>query len=415
MSIITEGLHKTNTINSALVLEGGAMRGLFTAGILDAFMERGFYFPKVVGISAGALQGLSYISRQPGRNVSVNIRFAPDKRYMGLRHLVRDGSYFNFRFMFGKLAHEYVPFNYDKFEKASETLYVGITDCLTGKPVFVSSKSCSLSEFMGVCVASCSIPLLSKPVKLEGKEYVDGGVGMPLVPFPEDLPFPCTKPVYILTRDITYRKKKMPHGFKSVMRAAYGRTYPAVVEGMCSIPERYNEKVEKIIQMEKEGKVFVLRPEAVFISTSEEMTMEFGRFIGEHAENGLFIALIGDLGTGKTHFVQGLAKGLGINDVVSSPTFTIMNYYEGEIPLKHFDFYRLDTEEDLYNIGWEEYSEGGVTVAEWADMFPGLIPERAIYIYLSNKGTTEREVKVIWGEEAPDAITKEIEKYASCH
>lgn len=145
------------------------------------------------------------------------------------------------------------------------------------------------------------------------------------------------------------------------------------------------------------------------------MTMEFGRFIGEHAENGLFIALIGDLGTGKTHFVQGLAKGLGINDVVSSPTFTIMNYYEGEIPLKHFDFYRLDTEEDLYNIGWEEYSEGGVTVAEWADMFPGLIPERAIYIYLLNKGTTEREVKVIWGEEAPDAITKEIEKYASCH
>ena len=120
-------------------------------------------------------------------------------------------------------------------------------------------------------------------------------------------------------------------------------------------------------------------------------------------------------GTGKTHFVQGLAKGLGINDVVSSPTFTIMHYYEGEIPLKHFDFYRLDTEEDLYNIGWEEYSEGGVTVAEWADMFPGLIPERAIYIYLSNKGTTEREVKVIWGEEAPDAITKEIEKYASCH
>ena len=105
MSIITEGLHKTNTMNSALVLEGGAMRGLFTAGILDAFMERGFYFPKVVGISAGALQGLSYISRQPGRNVSVNIRFAPDKRYMGLRHLVRDGSYFNFRFMFGKLAH----------------------------------------------------------------------------------------------------------------------------------------------------------------------------------------------------------------------------------------------------------------------------------------------------------------------
>lgn len=149
MSIITEGLHKTNTMNSALVLEGGAMRGLFTAGILDAFMERGFYFPKVVGISAGALQGLSYISRQPGRNVSVNIRFAPDKRYMGLRHLVRDGSYFNFRFMFGKLAHEYVPFNYDKFEKASETLYVGITDCLTGKPVLYRVKAALFPNLWG--------------------------------------------------------------------------------------------------------------------------------------------------------------------------------------------------------------------------------------------------------------------------
>lgn len=288
MSIITEGLHKINTMNSALVLEGGAMRGLFTAGILDAFMERGFYFPKVVGISAGALQGLSYISRQPGRNVSVNIRFAPDKRYMGLRHLVRDGSYFNFRFMFGKLAHEYVPFNYDKFEKASETLYVGITDCLTGKPVFVSSKSCPLSEFMGVCVASCSIPLLSKPVKLEGKEYVDGGVGMPLVPFPEDLPFPCTKPVYILTRDITYRKKKVPHGFKSLMRAAYGRTYPAVVEGMCSIPERYNEKVKKIIQMEKEGKVFVLRPESpVKVSRVEKDTKKLRALYEEGYQIGM--------------------------------------------------------------------------------------------------------------------------------
>ena len=165
---------------------------------------------------------------------------------------------------------------------------MGITDCLTGKPVFVSSKSCPLSEFMGVCVASCSIPLLSKPVKLEGKEYVDGGVGMPLVPFPEDLPFPCTKPVYILTRDITYRKKKVPHGFKSLMRAAYGRTYPAVVEGMCSIPERYNEKVEKIIQMEKEGKVFVLRPESpVKVSRVEKDTKKLRALYEEGYQIGM--------------------------------------------------------------------------------------------------------------------------------
>jgi tRNA threonylcarbamoyladenosine biosynthesis protein TsaE len=149
---------------------------------------------------------------------------------------------------------------------------------------------------------------------------------------------------------------------------------------------------------------------------SVEDTFNFGYAIGQAAENGCFIALSGDLGAGKTHFVQGLAKGLDIPDIVTSPTFNIMNIYEdGRLPLKHFDFYRLHDEDDLYNIGWDEYSVGGVTVAEWADLFPGLIPPEAMTIHFEIKGTTERQIHISWSDKAPKKLIKEIQQYAISH
>lgn len=156
--------------------------------------------------------------------------------------------------------------------------------------------------------------------------------------------------------------------------------------------------------------------DAALTTKSEKETMDFGRFLGQKAEEGLFLALTGDLGAGKTHFVQGLAEGLGVKGVVGSPTFTIMNLYEdGRLPLKHFDFYRLHSEDDLWNIGWEEYGEGGVVVVEWADMFPSLIPEESIHINIALSGEEERLIAVSWGEGAPDKIIKEIKNYAAGH
>lgn len=158
-----------------------------------------------------------------------------------------------------------------------------------------------------------------------------------------------------------------------------------------------------------------MKHEILCRTKSEKETMDLGRVIGAHGVNDLFIALSGDLGAGKTHFVQGLAEGLGISDVVNSPTFNIMNYYEGPLPLKHFDFYRLDREEDLYNIGWDEYSVGGVTVVEWADMFPALLPPEAIHITIRVVSETEREIQVTWSDRSPATVIKEIETYAACH
>lgn len=156
-----------------------------------------------------------------------------------------------------------------------------------------------------------------------------------------------------------------------------------------------------------------MKNKVVIHTSAEQETVDLGCFIGQHAEDGLFIALTGDLGAGKTHFVQGLAKGMGIEGIIGSPTFTIMNYYDSAIPLKHFDFYRLESEEDLWNIGWEEYSSGGVVVVEWADMFPSLIPEESIGVQISLAGETERDIEITWGEDAPKEVVKEIQNYAS--
>ena len=153
--------------------------------------------------------------------------------------------------------------------------------------------------------------------------------------------------------------------------------------------------------------------EVVIKTFSEQETVAFGEWLGQRVVNHLFIALSGDLGAGKTHFVQGLAKGMGIDEIVTSPTFTILNCYDGPLPLKHFDFYRLDREDDLYNIGWEEYSVGGVTVGVWADLFPRMIPEESIFIAIKYINETEREFHISWGEKAPLSVAKEILKYAS--
>ena len=155
--------------------------------------------------------------------------------------------------------------------------------------------------------------------------------------------------------------------------------------------------------------------ELILTTHSVEETRDFGIFIGKHAEDDLFIALSGTLGAGKTHLVQGIARGLDIDEVVTSPTFNIMNIFEGRLPLKHFDFYRLDREEDLYNIGWDEYSVGGVTVVEWADMFPGLIPKEVIRITMEAESETVRKLTIQWEEQAPQKLVKEIEQYVAGH
>ena len=155
--------------------------------------------------------------------------------------------------------------------------------------------------------------------------------------------------------------------------------------------------------------------ELIFYTHMTEETQNFGQWIGKHAEEDLFIALTGDLGAGKTHLVQGIAKGISILDNITSPTFSIMNIYDGKLPFKHFDFYRLDRAEELYNIGWDEYSVGGVTVVEWANLFPDLIPEEALCITIQVLSETERKFIITWTDKTPSTLIKELTQYVTSH
>ena len=254
---------------AALILEGGAMRGLFTTGVLDFWQKQSCFFAKIASVSAGTLQALSYVARQPDRNRRVNLAYCRDGRYMGLRHWLFDGGYFNLRFIFGELAHRLDPFDYEAFAKSPQELFALVTDCETGAPRFVSSRSCDAETYMTACMAGATIPFISRPVSFEGRPYVDGGVAIPLAPLPEELPFPAGRAVYVLTREAGYRKKPVPKMARSLMKCL-GARYPKIAEGMTAIPPRYNARMEVLERLEKEGRAFLIRPEKPVTVTRAE-------------------------------------------------------------------------------------------------------------------------------------------------
>ena len=146
-------MNKTDT----LILEGGALRGVYTSGVLDALMELGIRIPNVVGVSAGSLNALSYLSRQPGRSRDINLNYVNDPRYMGPSHLLKTFSFFNFDFVFGELSHELVPFDYETFYKSEQSMWAVATDCRTGKAIFYHDKEMG-EEFFTACRATGSSP-----------------------------------------------------------------------------------------------------------------------------------------------------------------------------------------------------------------------------------------------------------------
>lgn len=148
---------------------------------------------------------------------------------------------------------------------------------------------------------------------------------------------------------------------------------------------------------------------------SEEETIALGKTLGAALGDGSVIALRGDLGAGKTHFVQGVAQGLGITAVVVSPTFTIMNYYENAIPLEHFDFYRLEDEDELDDLGFDDYMGSGVAIIEWSEKFPDRIPDTAAIVSIDKKDINERIFHFDFPEGYWRDVEKEVQNYAACH
>ena len=239
-----------------LVLEGGGMRGIYTVGVLDAFTKYKFMPDYLIGVSAGASNGVSYISKQEGRGLRVNINYIGDKRYLSLQNYLKTGSLFGMDFIYEEIPKKLEPFDYKSFFENPCDFKVGVTNAETGRAEFYGKDS--IYDGATVLKASSSIPLVANPVEYRGKTYFDGGTSAP-IPVGEAIKDGCDKLIVVLTRDRNFIKPKL----KCLSLIAWKmRKYPAMVELLKRHHEVYRENQEEIRRLEAQGKAFVIAPSA---------------------------------------------------------------------------------------------------------------------------------------------------------
>ena len=243
-------------MKKGLVLEGGAMRGLFTAGIIDVMMEAGVEPDGLIGVSAGAAFGCNYKSKQPGRAIRYNTRFAKDARYSGLKSLLTTGDYFNAQFGYHIVPYQYDIFDVETFEQNPMEFIVVCTDVLTGQAVYHKMERVDFDELEWLR-ASASMPLASKVVEVAGRKLLDGGVAdsIPLEYF-ESIGY--DRNVVILTQPEGYTKQRTK--LMPLMRIGL-RHYPEMVQAMDRRYLMYNRELEFVRQAEREGRCLVIRPD----------------------------------------------------------------------------------------------------------------------------------------------------------
>lgn len=258
---------------TGLVLEGGAMRGLFSAGVMDVLLEHNVTFDGAIGSSAGAAFGCNYKSKQIGRAIRYNKRFAGDKRYCSVSSLLKTGNLYNAEFCYDTIPNELDLFDYETYQKNPMEFWVVVSDVNTGSAVYKKLKSCCKKDFEWMR-ASASMPLASKIVKVDGFELLDGGMtdSIPLRKF-QSLGY--EKNIVILTQPRGFIKKKV--SLMWLMAIALHK-YPAAVRAMAQRHIMYNEQTDYVFEQEKLGKVLVLCPEEPLgISRTEKNPDELQR------------------------------------------------------------------------------------------------------------------------------------------
>jgi predicted patatin/cPLA2 family phospholipase len=249
-------MSKMENEKRGLVLEGGAMRGLWTAGVIDVMMEHDIWPDGLIGVSAGAAFGCNYKSRQVGRAIRYNTKYARDSRYSGLKSWLTSGNYYNAEFGYHTMPKELDVFDDDAFNKNPMAFYVVCTDVLTGSPVY-QLLSEATEETYDWIRASASMPLASKVVELQGRKLLDGGVAdsIPLEYF-ESIGY--HRNVVILTQPAGYQKEH--NKLMALMRLSL-RHYPKMIEAMDKRHLMYNRQLQYVAQAEQEGRCLVIRPE----------------------------------------------------------------------------------------------------------------------------------------------------------
>ena len=256
-------------MKTGLVLEGGALRAIFSSGVCDGLLEGGVMADYVIGVSAGIAYGVSYVSRQPRRNLEVVTRFAPDRRYMGWRNLTdkSNRSYFGLKFGFSTIPNELVPFDYNTFAAFPGEVEAVVTNLNTGKADYLPVPR--HDEESTVLQASCAMPLMFPIYEIDGQPYLDGGIG-DAIPWRRALE-KCDRVAVVLTRPRSYRRK--PDPVLKVIRKQYA-DYPNFVQAMERRAETYNRDRDALFQAEREGKLLVIAPRTTLGVSRTERDVE---------------------------------------------------------------------------------------------------------------------------------------------
>ena len=240
-----------------LVLEGGALRSLYTSGVLDVLMKYKIEANYVLGVSAGALTGMNYVSKQQGRSAKINIENCDNPRYIGMKALRKEGGIIGYDYLFNDLSKKEYPFDYETFKFSDQKFIPVITNCEKGITEYVEKNDCK-EDIFKVVQASSSMPLCSKMVKIGNNHYLDGAVTMP-IPVDWAIEQGHKNILVVLTRDRNYRKPEVSNTMKRVYKRVYHK-YPKLVEKLCTMPERYNNLKVHINELEKQGRIMVIAP-----------------------------------------------------------------------------------------------------------------------------------------------------------
>ncbi|MCI5503598.1 MAG: patatin family protein [Anaerobutyricum sp.] len=240
--------------HAGLILEGGGMRGVYTAGVLDAFLEENIEFSSIYGVSAGSCHACSYMSKQKGRAYRVNVDYLDDPNYCGVKSYLKTGNVFGADMLYSQIPNVLDPFDYEEFEKYPGKFFAVLTNLETGEPEYIRVKD--LKKQMWAVRASSSLPLVSKTLVVKGRHYLDGGIA-DSIPIRRSIEAGNEKNVVILTREDSYRKT--PNELMPLMKLRYSHS-KAFLEKAENRHIRYNETLDFLKKEEEEGRTFVIRP-----------------------------------------------------------------------------------------------------------------------------------------------------------
>ena len=241
----------------ALVLQGGGVRGAFTAGVLDVLMEHDIVFDYVIGTSAGGLNAVNYLAHDIGRSKYVTTKLMSDSRFVSMRNYLKTGNAFNFDYLMHVVPKTKLPFSQERFENSTARFFVAATSVETGEPAYFQKGVCA--EFDNALAATASLPLFAKPVSVEGKLYMDGGP-VAAIPFRKPLHDGMKRLVVVLTRKRGYRKKPVGATTRFSLKTLY-KKYTNFYAALKKQNDTYNQGVEEVEGLEQTGVAFIIAPD----------------------------------------------------------------------------------------------------------------------------------------------------------